>query len=110
MITISHFGNAEHLKGTSRPTAQQIYDAVLAQGKIFGEDSVKSSIEQAAFLGWLPMIEYIRICATVDRSWLYVEFKESVHRRTIEIRNAEINSAIQELHTKLLKEKKEGKQ
>ena len=101
MITISHFGNAQHLKGTSHVTAQQIYDALLAQ-KNLSENATKSAIEQAAFLGWLPMIEYVRICATIDQGWMYVEFREPVHRRTIEIRNAEINAAIQALHAEML--------
>lgn len=111
MIEMCHFGNAEHLKGTSRPTGQQIYDAILAQESLSNEsDTVKSAIEKAAFLGWLPMIQYIRICTTVDQSWLHVEFREPVHRRTIEVRNTEINNAIQDLHAKLLEERGEYKQ
>ena len=111
MIEIVHFGNAQHLKGTSRPTAQEIYNAILAQESSSDEqDMAKSVVEKATFLGWLPMIQYIRICATVDQSWLYVEFREPVHRRTIEVRNAEINYAIQGLHAKLLEERGEYKQ
>ena len=105
MITISHFGNAQHLKGTSHVKAQQIYDAVLAQENL-SENATKSAIEQAAFLGWLPMIEDVRLCATIDQGWLFVEFREPMHRRTIEIRNPEINAAIQDLHAKMLEQRK----